>query len=72
MYTKAITKRGNLPYEYGKLVHESMKGSSRGETMTKTTQDKKAGTKLYLGALLLLTRLAYLVIEETNQLLAPL
>ena len=66
IYTEVVTKGYNLPYDYEKLVLDSLNKASQGKVLIKTSQDKKPGTMLYLGAPLLLTRLAYHVIGKTG------
>lgn len=69
---EVITKEGDLPYNFSKLVLDSLRRASSRKIPTKNRLNKKAGTKLYVGAPLLLARKAYRAIGETNQLLVPL
>ena len=46
-----------------------MRRASQEKILTKTSEDEKVVTKLYLGVSLILTRLAYHAIGETDHLL---
>ena len=49
VYTEAVTKGYDLSYDYGKLVLDSLKIAPQRQILRKINQDKKVGTKLYLG-----------------------